>query len=300
MSIVKIVLSSFVLCLALSANAFDPKSKPIQVIMPFAPGGGVDQTFRHLQKYAANKGIVMAGLYKPGGEGIVSINELINSPKDGYVVSVTTAAVIAENRVRGTDVLPITAIRDNITSILSSVKSNLTTVDDLERAIKNGDKISLGHGAPAQKLVLEQFVEFTKTKREALLVPYKGGAPVINDLVAGHIDVGVVPYSVAKNHIASGKVNLLAIAAKEKPKGINAFNIEQKYAAWQHYDGFALVVANGTNAEAVKWWSGFMQEYLNDPQVQNDFLAENTVASEFGVLSLEKTIKASVSRLQKK
>ena len=59
----KIILSFIILCITISANAFDPKTKPVQVIMPFAPGGGVDQTFRHLQKYAAAKNITLIGIY---------------------------------------------------------------------------------------------------------------------------------------------------------------------------------------------------------------------------------------------
>lgn len=289
------------LCITISANAFDPKTKPVQVIMPFAPGGGVDQTFRHLQKYAASKNIFLVGIYKPGGDGIVSINELNSLPKDGYYISVTTAAVIAHNRINNSvsDVVPVTGIRDTVMSLVSSTKSNLITIDALELSIKNGDKISLGYGAPAQKLFLDQFVEFTKTKYEPLMVPYKGGGPVVNDLVAGHIDVAVVPYSIAKSHITAGKLNLLAIGSKEKPQGITTISIDQRYPTWQHYDGFALVVAAGTKSEAVKWWAYFIQEYLTDPQVRSDFSAEGTFASEFGTATLEKTVRASISRLQK-
>lgn len=297
----KIILSFIILCITISANAFDPKTKPVQVIMPFAPGGGVDQTFRHLQKYAAAKNITLVGIYKPGGEGIVSVNELNSLPKDGYYISVTTAAVIAHNRINNSvsDVVPVTGIRDTVMSLVSSTKSNLVTIDALELSIKNGDKISLGYGAPAQKLFLDQFVEFTKTKHEPLMVPYKGGGPVVNDLVAGHIDVAVVPYSIAKSHITAGKLNVLAIGSKEKPQGITTISIDQRYPTWQHYDGFALVVAAGTKSEAVKWWADFMKEYLTDPQVRSEFSAEGTFASEFGTATLEKTVRASISRLQR-
>lgn len=285
----------------LAANAFDPKAKPVQVIMPFAPGGGTDLAFRHLQKYAAGKNITLVGIYKPGGEGIVSFNELNSSPKDGYYLSVTTAAVIAHNRMNNSvaDPIIITGIRDNIMSVVTSIKSNLTTIDALETAIKNGDKISIGYGAPAQKLFLDQFVEFTKAKQEPLMVPYKGGGPVVNDLVAGHIDVAVVPYNIAKNHIAAGKLNFLAIGSKEKPQGITAISIEQRYPAWQHYDGFALVASPGTNPDAIKWWSDFMREYLSNPQVRSDFLSEGTFASEFGTRNLEKAINNSIKRLSR-
>ena len=297
----KIILSFIILCITISANAFDPKTKPVQVIMPFAPGGGVDQTFRHLQKYAAAKNITLIGIYKPGGDGIMSINELNKLPKDGYHVSITTPPVIAYNRMRniGVDVIPITGIRDTVMSLVSSTKSNITTIDELERSIKNGDKISLGYGSPGQQLFLDQLVEFTKTKHDILMVPYKGGGPVVNDLLAGHIDIAVVPYPISKSHILTGKMTLLAIGSKIPPQGITAISIEQRYPNWQHYDGFGLVVAPGTSTEAIKWWSDFMQEYLSDSQVRFEFLADGTFASNFGTNNLEKTVRSSIARLQK-
>ena len=60
-----------------------------------------------------------------------------------------------------------------------------------------------------------------------------------------------------------------------------------------------MVVSPGTSADAVKWWSDFMREYLNDPQVRSDFLNEGTFASEFGTRDLEKAIKASIGKIQK-
>ena len=301
MKTLKLILASLLISLVTAANAFDPGTKPVQVIIPFAPGGGVDQTFRHLQKYAAQKNILLVGIYKPGAEGLIAMSELVSQPKDGYHVSLTTAAVISYFRMRNpsTDVLPITGIRHPIMSVVASTKSNIKTFDDLEQAIKNGDKIAVGYGAPAQKLFLNQLTDFTKTKHQPLLIPYKGAGPVVNDLVAGHIDVAVVPYSVSKSNVTSGKLNLLAISSREKLQGINSVIIEQRYPQWQAFDGFALIVSNGTNAEAVKWWSDFMQEYLNDPQVKKDFIADSTFASEFGTNTLEKTIKASIIRLQK-
>ena len=301
MNLFKTIISSLILCVAASASAFDPKTKPVQIVMPFAPGGGVDLTFRHLQKYAAGKNITLVGIYKPGGDGIVSFNELNSMPKDGYHLSVTTASVIAHNRINNAvaDPVIITGIRDNILSIVTSIKSNITTIDALETAIKNNDKISIGYGAPGPKLFIDQLVEFTKSKHIPLTVPYKGGGPAVNDVIAGHIDAAVVPYSIVKNHVEAGKVNLVVIGSRERPKGITAPIIEQRYPAWQQFDGFALVVSQGTDPNAIKWWGDFMKEYLNDPQVRSDFLNEATFASEFGTRNLEKAIKASISKLQK-
>lgn len=281
-------------------HAFDFKEKPIQVIMPFPPGGGVDQTFRHLQKYAAQKNITLVGVYKPGAEGLIAMSELVSQPKDGYHVSVTTASSIGYFRLRNpsTNVIPITGIRDTIMSVVSSTKSNIKTFDELEHAIKNNKNLSIGHGAPGQKLFIDQLIEVSNTTNTPLLVPYKGGGLVLNDLIAGHINTAVVPYAISKSHVASGKINLLALSSREKLSGINTTLIEQRYPKWQHFDGFAFVVSEGTDKEIVKQWSAFLQEYINDPQVQKEFVMESTTVTEFGTKNLEKTIKASIKRLQ--
>jgi tripartite-type tricarboxylate transporter receptor subunit TctC len=301
MNLIKTIISSLILCVSASASAFDPRTKPVQVIMPFTSGGSTDVSFRHLQKYAAGKNITLVSVYKPGGDGIVSFNELNNLPKDGYYLSVTTAAVIANNRVNNAavDTLVITGIRDNIMSVVTSTKSNLTSLDALELSIKNGDNISIGYGAPGPKLFIDQLVELTKTKHTPLTVPYKSGGLVVNDVIAGHIDVAVAPYTIVKNHVAAGKINLIAVSSKEKIPGVTAPIIDQRYPAWQHYDGIALVVSSGTNPDSIKWWGDFMREYLSDPQVRSDILNEGATASEFGTRNLEKAIKASISKLQK-
>lgn len=284
----------------LLANAFDLKEKPVQVIMPFAPGGGVDQTFRHLQKYAAQKNITLVGIYKPGAEGLISMSELTTLPKDGYHVSVTTASVIGYFRMRNpsTDIIPITGIRDTIMSVVSSNKSNIKTLDELEGAIKKDNNLTIGYGAPGQKLFIEQLLDTTKSNLNPILVPYKGGGPVLNDLIAGHINAAAVPYAISKSHIAAGRINLLALSSREKLQ-IPVVQIEQKYPKWQHFDGFAFVVAEGTDKQVVKQWSDFLREYVNDPQVQKDFIAEGTTVTEFGTKNLEKTINNSIKKLSK-
>lgn len=300
MNLLKFIIISGLLSISLLTHAFDLKDKPIQVIIPFAPGGGVDQTFRHMQKYASQRNITLVGIYKPGAEGLIAMSELTSLPKDGYHVSLTTASVIGYFRMRNpsTDVIPITGVRDTIMSVVASNKSNIKTIDELEYAIKTNGNLSIGHGAPGQKLFIDQLIEVTNTKSKPLLVPYKGGGPVLNDLIAGHINVAVVPYGISKMHVASGKIQLLALSSREKLAGVNTTMIEQKYPKWQHYDGFAFIVADGTSKDAVNQWSMFLQEYTSDPQVQRDFLADSTTITEFGTKNLEKTVRASIKRLQ--
>jgi tripartite-type tricarboxylate transporter receptor subunit TctC len=285
-----------------TAQAFDVYSKPVTVVIPFAPGGGVDQTFRNLQKYATTKGITLNPVYKPGAEGVIAKRELIGMPEDGFHLSVTTAGVIANYRMTNpeTDVVPITAIRDSIMVFVAHPSSNINTFDELEKSVKDGKKISFGFGAPGQRMVLEQFFSFVKPNVMPLLVPYKGGAPVVADLLGGHVDVAAVPLSIVKNHIDSGKLKLLAIGARTKIDGLpdDATLIKVKYPKWEDPDAFAMVVEKGTDPAAIKFWSDFMRDYMNDSTVRKEFTNEWTIPAEFGSKAVEKMIELSTKNIK--
>jgi tripartite-type tricarboxylate transporter receptor subunit TctC len=284
-----------------TAHAFDAYSKPVTVVIPFAPGGGVDQTFRNMQKYAATKGIILNPIYRPGADGLIATRELINMPEDGFHLSVTTAGVIANYRITNpqTDVVPITAIRDSIMVFVTHPNSNINTFDELEKSVKEGKKVLFGYGAPGQKMVLDQFFSFIKPSVEPLLVPYKGGAPVVADLTGGHIDVAAVPLSIVKSYIDTGKLKLLALGAKSNVDGLpEAVIIKSKYPKWEDSDGFAVIVEKGTDPAAIKFWSQFMKEYMTDPVVKKEFAAEYTVSAEFGPAAIEKMIELSTKNIK--
>ena len=149
-------------------------------------------------------------------------------------------------------------------------------------------------------MFLEQLFEVTGAKPGAAMVPYKGGGPVVNDLLGGHIDVAAVPLSIVKAHVDAGKVKLLALASRAPFEGYTTVPLlKNKYPKWEEFDGFAVVVKNNTDKDAVTWWSTFLKEYANDESVRREFAKEYTVPIEFGTNQLEQTIKSSIKRLQK-
>ena len=281
-------------------HSFEATSKTVNVIIPFAPGGGVDQTFRHLQKYALERGINLIAIYKPGADGIIAMNELAKMPKDGFNITVTTAGVLAYAELKnpGQELTAITGIRDSIGAFVTHPNSPIKTLDDLEKSLKNGDNIKYGYGAPGQRMVLDQLFEMAKASKEPIMVPYKGGGPVVNDLLGGHIDVAQVPFSIIKTHVDSGKVRLLALI-RSRVDGYNVPLIENKYPKWKDFDGFAVATPKGADPDAVKFWSEFLKGYVNDKQVQKDFATDLTIISTFGSKTLDDTVKRSKDQLSK-
>jgi len=300
--LVAALVTAFTLQVGIANAEFNPVGKQVNVIIPFAPGGGVDQTFRHLQTYASKKGVNLVAIYKPGAEGLIAMSELVTKPADGMTVSVTTAGVIANYRLKNpsTDVVAISGIRDSIMALVVSNKSQIESLDQLDKDLKEGKKLNVGYGAPGQQMFLEQFFELAKAKKGVAMVPYKGGGPVVTDLLGGHIDVAAVPLSIVKAHIDSGKVKLVGLASRAKIEGYDSTPLmKAKYPKWEEFDNFAVVAEKGTDKEAINWWSNFLKDYINDESVKKDFVKDMTVPVEFGATNLEKTIQSSMNRLKK-
>lgn len=284
----------------IDAYAFNPTAHPVIVILPFAPGGGVDQTFRNLQKYAMDRGIELIPVYKPGAEGSVSLHSLSAMPTTGYNISLTTAGVIAYHSLKqpNEEITVISGIRDSIGAFVVGINTPYHTLDDLQKAVKRGDDVKFGFGAPGQQMALEQFFELAKPKTKPLMVPYKGGGPVVNDLLAGTIDAAEVPFSIVKQHIDAGKLRLLA-TTKAKVTGYDAPTIESKFPTWKEFDGFGIVAPKNTDPAAIQFWTAFIKEYTSDKQVQEQFTKDFTLKSPAGPEALLKTVNASKVKLAK-
>ena len=278
--------------------AFNPTAHPVTVIIPFSPGGGVDQTFRNLQKYALDRGIELIPVYKPGDEGSVSLHDLSTMPTTGYNISVTTAGVIARHALKrpAEEIVVISGIRDSIGAFVVGTKTPYNTIDDLQKAVKRGDDVKFGYGAPGQQMSLEQFFDLVKPSSKPLMVPYKGGGPVVVDLLSGTIDAAEVPFSLVKQHIDAGKLRLLATTKAPVP-GYSAPTMESKFPTWREFDGFGVVAPKNTDPVAVQFWTDFLREYISDKQVQEQFIKDYTLKSPAGPAALIETVNASKKRL---
>ena len=283
-------------------HAFNPTAHPVTVILPFAPGGGVDQTFRNLQKYAIDRGIELIPVYKPGAEGSISLHELASMPTTGYNISLTTSGVIAYHSLKypNEGITPISGIRNSVGAFVAGIKTPYHTLDDLQKAVKRGDNVKFGFGAPGQQMALEGFFELIKPKTKPLMVPYKGGGPVVNDLLAGTIDAAQVPFSVVKQHIDAGKLRLLA-TTKIKLPGYDAPTIESKLPAWKELDEYAVVTPKNTDPAAVQFWTAFIKEYTSDKHVQEQFIKDFTIKSSAGpeaLLNIVNAVKVKLTKIK--
>jgi tripartite-type tricarboxylate transporter receptor subunit TctC len=279
-----------------SAQAFDAKSKPVNVIIPFSPGGGVDQTFRHFERWASSRGINFNPIYKPGAEGLIGMNDIAGMPKDGYHISFGTAGTVAVQRIKNpsAELELVTGIKNSVTAFVTHRDSGIKEFGDLYKI----ESLSMAYGAPGQKMSMEQILDLSKGKIKGKLIPYKGGGPVVQDIVGNHVQLGAVPLQIVKQHIDAGTVRLLALGndLKEFP---NTPNIYKFFPDWKRQDCFAFIMPKGSDPQAVKFWTELIKEYMNDKKVQEEFAKDFNESIPFGKDTLESIVSSAVSSLSK-
>ena len=153
------------LCL-LSLNVF----AETKVIVPFGQGGGVELSLRHFEKYVnENKNVKFVAMMKPGAEGLIGLQELSKSPKDGTFIGYTTigsvASVVKNNNL---EFEYITATRKFTAVLVTNTKTNVKSYNDFSKRMKMGVPYAFGYNTPAQLLFINQVLDNVKPKTEVV------------------------------------------------------------------------------------------------------------------------------------
>lgn len=217
--------------LAVAASAFGPAlaqtypAKTINLIVPYPAGGPSDFFARKVQPAAsANLGKTVVVENLGGAGGSIGLTKVVNAPADGYTLSLGSPMelVLAPMAIQGvkykSEDFKLVAQFATTTTILAVRNSlNVKTVDELlALARKNANKpLSYGSVGPGSlyHLVGEKFSQLTQV--EMLHVPYKGIAPLLNDLMGGQIDMAFLPMAGSiPQTVIDGKIQGLAVTAK--------------------------------------------------------------------------------------
>ena len=211
---------------AAGAHAQAWPSKPVTLLVPFPPGGSTDMIARTVGAKLQEK---LGGTFivdnKAGAGGTVGAAQAKRAAPDGYTIFVSSLGpfVIGPHLIKTTgydplkdfDYITVAVQAPNVLTVPAS--SPHKTFADLMKFIKaNPDKMtfaSAGNGT-SDHLTAELFWQETGTK--AVHVPYKGGAPAMQDLLAGTVDATFMNINTGLPQIKAGKLRPLAITSKQR------------------------------------------------------------------------------------
>jgi len=202
-------------------------SKPIRVIVPFAPGGATDLAMRMIQNgmsQALGQQVIIDN--RGGAAGNIGMEMAARSTPDGYTLffgNVGTTAInpafyrdLSVNPDR--DFIPVSLASETAGILVASTNFRPNTLKEMIAYVKaNPNKINYGAAGISTLNALEMEAFRRKAGLDMQQVPYKGGAgPALNDLAAGVTDVMFVTFSAAYGHVKSGKLKGLAVTTANR------------------------------------------------------------------------------------
>ena len=256
-------------------------TKPVRLVVGFAPGGGTDVMARVVaQGLSEALGTTVIVDNKPGASGNLAAGEVVRAAPDGYTLMVAPTSVETANPSLfkanfhpAKDLTPVGSI--GVTAMYVVAKPGITVKNAKELvdfAKANPGKLSYassGAGTPPH-LAAELFK--MRTGIFATHIPYRGSAPALQDVMAGQADYVFDP-GIAFPHIRSGKVKLLGVAsAKRSP-----FFPEVPTLAEQGIKGaeldiwFGMWAPNGTPPEIVARLNRELAKVLAPPALKQRF-----------------------------
>ena len=203
------------------ASALYP-DRIVRIVVPFAPGGGTDVIARTLaQEMAKDLGATVIIENKPGAGTIIGTQAVATSEPDGYTLLMGTFANAVNPSLNAKlpydphqDFAPVALIARSFNIVVVNPTSPFQTIADLIAAAKaEPDKLSYGTFGTGTSAHLAGELFKNMARVNLTMVPYKGAAPAITDLIGGQIQVMFTTVASAASLIAGGQLRALAVTS---------------------------------------------------------------------------------------
>jgi len=282
----KILMACVLLAVAMAgtsglALAQSYPAKPIRFIVTQGPGGASDIYARLIaQKLSESLGQQVLVDNRPGAEGIIGMEATAKAAPDGYTIVLSASSVLAMNPslykklpydpVRDFD--PITLLGSVFYALVvhPSVPAN-SLKDFITLAKAKPNQLNYGSGGTVAHIGTELFN--LESGIRLTYVPYKSNPPALTDLLAGQLDMMLLPLGGAVRHVQSGKLKALAVTSPKRfpqlpdtPTMAEAGVPDLVFSAW-----VALHAPAGVPKEILQKLNAEMTKILSMPDVIERF-----------------------------
>jgi tripartite-type tricarboxylate transporter receptor subunit TctC len=263
-----------------AAQAGEFPTRPVTLIVGYAPGGGTDIVARSLAEVLSRKwGQQVIVKNRPGGTGVIGIRDLKTAAPDGYTLGIWTDSDIGNAAVRDDLDYDLVKDFDHIGQIAAGgtvlvVKPSLpikTFGDFVAYANKNPGKLNFavvsGGGMHLDTLRIEAAARVKST-----IIGYPGTGPALTDVIAGHVDALVLPLGVALPYIKSGAVRALAVGSATRWPGVpDVQTLSESIPGLESTFFYGMVGPKGMPSDLKATLNTALQEALRDPKLGAKF-----------------------------
>ncbi len=236
----------------LAASAQSYPARPVRIIVPFLPGGAVDMIARILaQRLTEQLGQQVIVENRAGASGAIGSDAVAKATPDGYTLLVQSSTLLINPMVVKSspyevqrDFSPVTQLGSVPMIFVAPLNLPATTLAEFI-ALARAKPKSLSFGAASLGSpghIAAEAIRF-EAKLEMQVVPYKGTAGVLNDLLGGHVSATIDGLPAYLPHVKSGKLKALAVTTPQRvaslkdvptvaESGIPGFDMVSWYGLW--------------------------------------------------------------------
>lgn len=259
--------------------------RPLRVILPLSAGSGADGAIRAIQtslSKALGQPVVIENL--PGAGGITGTTQLVRAPKDGSVIGVVSNNHVVNPHVYKSapfdaieDITPLTVIGATPFVLVAHPSVQARNVKELIALAKVRPGV-LNYGSSGNGTILHlgaaMFVD--QAQVDIKHIPYRGMGPLMNDILGGQVQLGVVAVAPAAAHIKSGTLRALGVTtAARVPSLPDVPTIAEQGLPRYELEGWIAAVAPAglPKAEVARLYNGF-KAALAMPEARDALIAQ--------------------------
>jgi tripartite-type tricarboxylate transporter receptor subunit TctC len=277
---VRLVIAALAVLGAQAAQAQTWPSKPIRIIVAFAPGGSTDVSTRLIaDRIAPALGQLLVVENRAGANGNVGAEAVVRSPTDGYTFLATADALASNPHLykmtfdATKDLAPVIQLTRQPVVLAAHPSVGVKTIKELIAVAKRRPGMAIANsGAGSQQhIVAEWFAQ--RAGIQLTHVPYKGGGQAISDLVGGQVPLGSLGNTPVLPHYRAGKLRILAQSTKARSASLpDVPTYEQAgYPGLVLDQWLGLFAPAGTPREAIQRMNAEVEKALADPAIRERF-----------------------------
>jgi tripartite-type tricarboxylate transporter receptor subunit TctC len=285
-----LALLTLVLLPAIAAAQTWP-AKPVRMLVPFPPGGGVDFAARIVGKHLAERlGQPVVIENRAGANGIIALEALKNAAPDGYTLAAASNGPLVINPFLYLK-LPYDPVRDFVAigrmvdfplllvthpSLQASTVTELIALAKAKPGVLTYSSPGVGNGS---HLAVELFASMANVS--LVHVPYKGTAPAATALLGGEVSFTISSIPTVLPHIRAGKLRALAVGNAKRLPALPEFPTlsESGVPGYEAFSWAGLIAPSGTPREVVTRVNREMVQVLKQQDLVDQLARDGTLAA---------------------
>lgn len=296
-------------CLCAPALAQQWPSRPITVVVPYAPGGTIDIVARQLSEELARLlGQPVIVEDKSGAGGVLGTRYVAEKPADGYTVLLTTVSHTLMPSLQSlsfdpeNDFLPVIHISDSAQVLFKNASFPPTTLREvIQLAQKKPGSLSYAHGGAGSPANIAAELLKSMAGADIVAVPYRGAGPVMAAVLGDDVPLGVASQPAVQELLSAGKIEALGVSTKNRSASLPNVPTfaEQGVAGYEFNTWFGFLVAKGTRADIIRRLAEATDRVLHKSDIREMLIKEGANPVGGGPEELDQLLKAEFQRWPK-